>query len=306
MKSLFGLIAVVWSFGLYSQEMSDTLLAQRVSMDTAYSIQYQNGISRFEIRPGDYVFNGNRSQIKADTSKSKYYSFDFRVDQYKPLKGEFFSIADWHLDPKVGRMNAENNIGYRSVVAINLMNKKVVVGLRPINDGEFEILMRVPIDTGWMHFEMEVNWSAEKSKGSICLSLQDEKKELKNIPTLYPDGKAVYYKLGIYRSAAYQDTSVVSFRNIKQDKQWLIPDFDSASKGEGKGYKVNGIDRGLQLDKYYEKVDSLERAAKQRKMEKRARQEMRQIEKAAIKNSGDTDKKPLEDIDTKDGATKRD
>lgn len=242
-----------------AQEASDTLFIQRLTTDESYSLGIQNGAYRFEVRPEDYVFNGNRSQIKTDTIKASHYSFDLRVEEYNYMEGQFFSLADWHLHPKVARENNKKGWGYRSTISIILVRDKIVVGLRPMNGGKLKKLIKMPVDTGWMHFDMKVVWSSDPKKGEVEIQLGSQKKALKNIPTLYQDGKATYFKLGIYRSAAYKDTCAVSFRKIEMDGQWLAPDFVMAAKGEGKGYKKNGIDKGMQLDKYEEHLKGSEK-----------------------------------------------
>jgi hypothetical protein len=240
------------SFYASAQEVKDTMLVQRLTMEEPYSLQEVNGTYRFEVRPDDYVFNGNRAQIKTDTNKASFYSLDFKVEQFQYAEGEFFSLIDCHLHPKVARQNNKKGWGYRSAVSVILVRNKVVVGLRPMNNGKLKKLIKLPLDTGWMHFEMRIVWSPDADKGEVDIQLGDKRQQLKGIPTLYPDGKAPYFKFGVYRSAAYTDTCIVSYRRMRVDDQWIVPDFVKAAKGEGKGFKKNGIDKGMQIEKYEE------------------------------------------------------
>ena len=228
----------------------DTLRLQRLTFDSTYSLIEDKGIFRFEVRPDDYVFNGNRSQIKCDTSKAGHYSFDFKVERYQHVEGAFFSLVDWHLHPKIVSENAHKGWGFRSVVAVILNKGRVEVGLRPMNEGRLQKVLRMPLDTGWMHFDMHMNWSSDPEKGWVQIKLQKDSVNLERIPTLYMDGKAPFFKLGIYKSFLHADTAVVLYRNIRVDGKPSIPDWSRPSKGAGKGYKKNGLDKGFDLERH--------------------------------------------------------
>lgn len=228
----------------------DTLRFRRLTFDSTYSLIEEKGVFRFEVRPDDYVFNGNRSQMQSDTMKAHHYSFDFKVERYRHMEGAFFALVDWHLHPKIARENAYKGWGHRSVVAVILNKGRVEVGLRPMNKGRLKKVLRMPLDTGWMHFEMAVNWSSDPEKGSVRFKLQQDSVALDGIPTLYMDGKAPFFKLGIYKSFVHTDTAVVSYRNIRVDERPSTPDWVRPAKGAGKGYKKNGIDKGFDLERY--------------------------------------------------------
>ena len=100
-----------------------------------------------------------------------------------------------------------------------------------------------------MYFEMNVNWSSDSDKGWVKIKLQQDSLTLDGIPTLYMDGKAPFFKLGIYKSFLHTDTAVVSYRNVQVDNP-STPDWVRPAKGAGKGYKKNGIDKGFDLERY--------------------------------------------------------
>ena len=110
----------------------DTLRFRRLTFDSTYSLIEDKGVFRFEVRPDDYVFNGNRSQMQSDTMKARKYSFDFRVERYRHVEGAFFALVDWHLHPKIAQENAYKGWGHRSVVAV-ILNKGRGGG-RPASD----------------------------------------------------------------------------------------------------------------------------------------------------------------------------
>lgn len=244
---------------------------ERLSVDRDYPIQLlDSGVIRFEVRPDDYAFNGNCAQIKCDTTKASYYSFEFRAPSFTYMHPEFFSIADWHLNPKVGRQNIDKGWGFRSPLALNIRDNEVSVILRPVNNGVAKRVLIVKTELkDWTQVEIWINWSSDTTQGFFKCRVNEEEITLYNIPTLYPDNKAPYFKCGIYRSGQYTDTSVVEFRNIYQNNTQLFPDFNKPPKGEGKGYKKNGIDKGLNLDLYEESKERKRQEMQKRRSDKK-------------------------------------
>lgn len=248
---IFGCI-LLGSTGVVAQKQPASLpvlKVPRVCVSAPHALQQNGEVIRFEVRPDDYAYNGNCSQIKCDTVKASYYAFEFKPTEFTYLENEFFSIADWHLNSAVGRENIEKGWGHRSPVAINLWKDQISVLLRPLNNGELKRVQNVPLKKDWNKVEIWITWSSDPKKGKFKCVINGQKVELDNIPTLYQDNKATYFKCGIYRSGKYPGNSVMEFRNIVQGDQKLMPDFDTPPLGEGKGYKKNGIDKGLQPEK---------------------------------------------------------
>ena len=157
------------------------------------------------------------------------------MERYRHVEGAFFALVDWHLHPKIARENAYKGWGHRSVVAV-ILNKVVEVGLRPMNEGRLQKILRMPLDTGWMHFEMMVNWSSDPKKGSVRIKLQQDSVAMDGIPTLYMDDKHHFQTWHLQELCAYRYRSgLVSERAGR----WKALDtrLGPSAKGAGKGTK---------------------------------------------------------------------
>lgn len=197
---------------------------------------------RFEVRPGDYAFNGSRSQIRLKNRHTQHIQFDLRLEKYE-YQNDWFSIMDWHVTAAFHKAypNTEEK-KYFSPIAIQLVGTDIKIYNRAnghINKKEKNSVKFV-LKEGWNHIDIRIK-IADDQTGRLAIKVNDLEKVFDDVATTYDVNFPTFLKFGIYRSATYSDTSVVEFRNVIVDDSLVVPNFSRRAAGENVVDQLNGL-----------------------------------------------------------------
>jgi hypothetical protein len=197
---------------------------------------------RFEVRPGDYAFNGSRSQIRLKNRHTRHVEFDLRLNKFQ-YQNNWFSLMDWHTT--AAYQKEYSNLPKQSLLsplALQIKNNNLYFYNRAnqaINKKDRNSI-KLPFAKGWNHIDVRIKIADDES-GGLSIKVNNTEKKFNNVATTYHIDFPTFLKFGIYRSATYSDTSVVEFRNVIVDDSLIVPDFSHRAAGEHVVDHLNGL-----------------------------------------------------------------
>lgn len=174
-------------------------------------------VARFEVRQGDVVASGERSEVRGAESLTgggegdvRWYAFSTKFDSsfYTTWsKGDWAATNQWHAEDFInGYVSPPIAFGYSgwtgNMGAWELMIK---------TSGTAVSIWNTPLNVGnWHDIKIEIKWSTNAAKGSIRLWRNGVPQTLAGGKTTWtgqtmsPGSASNYYKEGLYRSSKAQ------------------------------------------------------------------------------------------------------